>query len=595
MCGINLIVAKDSGIIENALTQMQQSLGNRGPDNQGQIIRQWSESTIGIGATRLQIVDQNSSSDQPFHSPDRNFTLLFNGEIYNYQDLKNKLLKRSISFTTASDTEVLLYWLMQYGATGINELDGMYSLIFINHQNEEWFAARDPMGIKPLHFFEGSSKVIYSSTSKSLIDSGVIPKELNEEAIPQYLSFGYVHQPETLYKGVRQLKPGEIRVYKGSTLVSSDIRKMPPTRRASLQEVLTDAIALQVVNQSPGLMLSGGIDSTLILALIGRELGNQHISGYTLYYTNHGKIIESDDFNFAKKACDLYGGTHVPVQVSETVLQRFPEYLRSIDQPVGDSGGFANWLVAEHASKHGRVLLNGAGADELFAGYNRHVAYRFYLKNRSKWWFSLLKAGKYAPVSGKGLNHLRKFSRAIDPSPAKTFQNMLTFDEFPYHNPDPGAWPANQALEMALQNDQTHYLVDDVLAITDSSSMAHGVEVRVPFLTNEVVAWAQGKTAEQHLSGGTKTFLKELLTELGGKAFVGRKKTGFGLPTNYWLGLKENQNLWSFLDSDSYLFYFVDRKKIVELLEAHKKGRQNNSLLLWSLLILQGWLDREFN
>ena len=600
MCGINVIVGRGDSITRDSLLSMQSCLVHRGPDHGHVFQDQWGSSMLMIGSNRLQVVDENPLSNQPFHSSDGRYCLVYNGEIYNYHDLKNQLLAKQYAFSTASDTEVLLYWLVEYGEAGIKELNGMFAFVFVDLQEQKVLFGRDRHGIKPLFYHEGKDILIISSEIQGIVASGLVKKKLNTAVIPHYLSYKYAPRPATFYKDILELEPGMCSIYLNTTPVSkSDFGIKSISDGNDLKTVLIDTLTRQFEGvEIPGLMLSGGVDSTLLLALLNKELGFSGLHTYTMAYSMGGKPLANDDTNFARKAAIQFMANHQEVSVDSDVLLRMPEFMSVMDQPIADSGAFATWLVAERAGKDSKVLLSGAGADEVFAGYNRHRAYHFYLKNHKKWWFNFLKQGRQLPQQGLGLNHLHKLVSAIDDDPSITYRKMLTFDVFKNPTDVAPIWPRDRTLvynlEQALLHDKTQYLVSDVLAITDRSSMRASVEVRVPYLDDVVVNYASQFSGTELLRHGRKWMLNNLLEDFGGSKFIKRKKTGFGLPTNYWFNDKSTDWLWSFMEKDAYLFDFVHKPLISRLLADHKRGARNNGLELWAVLILQQWLEKEF-
>ena len=600
MCGINVIVSQANQVTMSNLQQMQTSLKHRGPDHQDTFVHNLGESTIFIGSNRLQVIDQNPQSNQPFFSADGRYALAYNGEIYNYHDLKNKLLKLGFRFNTASDTEVLLYWLIEYGESGIGQLNGMFAFVFVDLEQHKLMVSRDRHGIKPLFYYNANNILIISSEINGIIASDLVARELNEAVIPHYLSFKYAPKPATFYKNILAYEPG-ITVSYDKHLRSNKLQhsKTDTILAADLKTALSDAVARQLAPLSvPAIMLSGGVDSTLLLALLKLELGHQEVDTYTMVCPMGDKYLAQEDMIFARKAAKQFHSNHHEVEVGIDSLTRMNEFMQIMDQPVADSGAFATWLVTEKAVKQHKVLFSGAGADEIFAGYNRHWAFNFYLHNRSKWWFGLLKQAGKLPQNSAGLNHLHKLSAAIDNDPSITYRNFLTFTAFTNADSSEPLWEPQTNieghLEQAILHDQLNYLVSDVLTITDRASMKNSLEIRVPFLDNEVVNYAAQFSKAKLLERGRKWMLGDLLSSYGGKNYVKRKKAGFGLPTSAWFRDKQTTYLWSFMDKDAYVFDFVHKPLISRLLTDHKSGKKNNSLELWSVLVLQQWLESAF-
>jgi asparagine synthase (glutamine-hydrolysing) len=518
--------------------------------------------------------------------------LAYNGEVYNYQDLRNQLLNKGHEFKTQSDTEVVLLWLKENGTKGLSAFKGMFALTFIDLGRKQVIIARDRHGIKPLFFYKADDKLIISSTINAIEACGLANLTINDKAISDYLSYRHVMGNYTFYQEAQSCDPGIATVY-NETLsgVNSVIETQSIEEDRDLKNILIDTISMVYeAPTSPGLMLSGGVDSTLLLAILNKELGISKVNTYTLGYGEDGK--------WAKKAAVQYDSRHHEVPVSMDALQRMDEFLKYTDQPIADHGAFATWLVAGEATKTSNVLLSGSGADELFAGYNRHRAFNYYLKNQRQALNIQSAINKLGLMSFLPKSAQQLF-KGLDTNPTTTYQNFLQNHGIENkENPDI-IWEAPKSLaenlEKAIEFDRSHYLVADVLAVTDNSMMQHSIEARIPYLYDDVLSFAGNIASQDKIKNNGKAPLKKILADYDGLKYTQRPKLGFGLPMADWLRDKRSFWLWEFLLKDSPVFKYVPKINIYQLLRLHQLGKTDNSMQLWSILVLEKWLKHFYS
>jgi len=589
MCGINIIISTTNFPEKEPLLAMQKATLNRGPDASEIFIYEKEGWHLGIGVNRLHVVDNNDQSNQPMISLCGNYVLAYNGEVYNYQDLKNQLISKGYQFKTPSDTEVVLYWLQEFGGVGLSAFKGMFALVFIDLRKKEVTIGRDRHGIKPLFYFQTAERLIISSSILAIESSGLANLSINNNAIDDYLAYRHVMGYHTFYTEVKSHEPGVITQYDERLLAKNIILKQPsPSTEVNLGNILIETTSLVVeAPASPGLMLSGGVDSTLILAIINKDLAIRGIDTYTL--------DTGEDSPWAKLASKQYESRHHEIPVSVDVLQRLDEFLFNTDQPIADHGAFAAWLVAEEANKNSNILLSGAGADELFGGYNRHRAYQYYLKHQH-----LVLAFKKVidKLNIKGLlpKGWQQFIKGVDQDPVSTYRKFLQNYAIKEITDDSKFWQSENIITNnligALDFDKRNYLVADVLAITDNALMQKSVEGRVPFLYDDVVNFANHISIEDKMKSRGKDPLKELLIKYNGLKYAKRTKQGFGLPLATWLRDKKSEWLWDFIHRDSPLFMYCSKTTVLQLLQQHRSGKTDNSMQLWSILVLEKWLSR---
>ncbi len=593
MCGISMILDFDGKARTEHLQQMMQAIKHRGPDASQHMEKPFGKGIVFLGSNRLQIIDKDNNSNQPFLSQDGRYALIFNGEIYNYENLRNELLTSGVQFKTRSDTEVLLYWLIKRGKDGIQQLNGMFAFVFINFESCEILIARDPFGIKPLFIHQTTNHLIVSSEIQGILSTGLVDKQLNEDAIPHYLAYKYAPRPRTFFKDIEEVMSGTIwEIDKNGKSEKSLLPEQTQEERRDIKQLLIDSVVQQYAkNNNTGIMLSGGVDSTLLLAILNKELGYRNIPVFSVASKGKNRF-DTKDGSFAVKAAKLYQAEYNEIGMDENSLEDIDNYIETLSQPIADSGGYLTWLIAQKAVGKSMVLLSGAGADELFGGYNRHKAFYNYLKYRDKPWFPLLKqGGKLSGFSNK-MNQLKKLASSIEDDPSTTFNNFIQSDSFRITNK---LWenhlPNDEHFRKALNHDKQNYLGADVLAITDHASMQHSIETRVPYLDSQLVRAARDIRDNQLLKNGSKWMFKEQLSNYGGKAFAMRKKQGLGLPMNSWL--KEEKH-WFFNSKEQLIHEFIPQKKITELRKLHVKGKENLTQELWRILLLHKWLSLNF-
>jgi len=617
VCGINLFVDKRNNPDETIIRRMNISIRHRGPDASRFGRYSHAGNAIFIGNNRLKIVDKSDEANQPFISSDGRYCLSFNGEIYNYRELRKKL-DHKYQFRTGSDSEVLLYHLIEYGPAGLPDLNGMFAFILYDSLTGIITAARDRHGIKPLYYAAGENFLLLSSEIKGILSSGLILKEFNHLQLEHYLKYKYAKRPETFYKNIFELEPGHMIHADADSL---EIKKWLPeipvlhdiTRSSSLilhvKSLLLKAVERQLESDvSNGIFLSGGVDSTLLLAMI-HKLGISDFPSFSIVNTAEDKDFGTNDYLHARKAAALYQSDHHEIVIDSTILFRMDDLIRQMDQPIGDSALLLTWLLSEAAAQEVRVAISGAGADEWFAGYNRHWAYKKYLDYFYQHDSLISFSGFLSQVIPDGFAHpLRKqarlwnkFATEIRKDPVVTYDNFssvyypegLILSEHKHTNVTLDQ--KENLLERALDKDRHEYLVSDILMLTDKTSMLKSLEVRVPYLDNELTAFLDTLSPKLLLQNGRKWILKELLQNMGGKEFAQRSKEGFGMPVGKWIRQPENSFLLKPLrNKNSLVYHYISFEKTEILLAEHFSERRDHSTAIWSLIVLTNWMQKEF-
>jgi len=615
MCGINLFVDKRNQSDDSVIRKMNAATQHRGPDANrfGKYI--YFQNAIFIGNNRLKIIDTSDEANQPFISPDGRYCLSFNGEIYNYKELRKQLSLKYL-FRTDSDSEVLLYHLIEYGKKGLNTLNGMFAFILFDSHTGELLIARDEHGIKPVYYYSDDDFLIVSSEMKGIFSSGHVKKEFNDSQMAHYLRYKYAERPNTFYKNIYELEPGcFIETTPDSFIIKKWKEEIVHTQKgltkgkliSDVKELLLKSVERQLYSDvSNGIFLSGGVDSTLLLALID-ELGVKNFPSFSVVNSKEDSGFGTDDYLYARKASQCYNSEYNELSISSDVLSKLDELIVSIDQPIGDSAILLTKLVSEFASQKVKVALSGAGADEWFGGYNRHLAYKKYLSylHRNNLLIHLLNAtGNFIPdgkdvVWRKYIRLWNRFTTEIHIDPVRTFDNF-TGQFSPFFTAPKKAifkyeYSSENFLSEALNKDRKNYLSSDILALTDKMSMLSSLEVRVPYLDNDLTNYLSTVPSYMLLKNGRKWVLKDLLKSMGGEAFVERQKEGFGIPIGKWIkDEKYRYILDGVLNAKNIIYNYIDFNAIKEMVDEHISGKKDYSTTIWSLIVLDKWVQKEF-
>lgn len=615
MCGINLIVDKYKNLDNTPIRQMNMATQHRGPDGSFYNILTLSASQVFLGHNRLKVIDLNDHSNQPFFSPDQQYILLFNGEIYNYKSLKAQL-QPPYSFRTTSDTEVLLYWLIEKGIQGLKTLEGMFALVFIDLAKQTILLARDQFFIKPLYYYHDDRYLIVSSELKGLLASGLVHKQLNTAQITWYLTCKFAQPPQTFYQNIYNLQTPlqyHLRAKKINTLPAiKQVRQQAfVSDNESIEELLIQSVRAQLAADVPiGIFLSGGVDSTLLLS-IAKALGIRHFPSFSITNASAEEAFGTRDYHFARLAAKQYESEHLEYTVQASDLGNISSWVKNMDQPIGDGAALLTFLLAQKSSQYIKVALSGAGADELFAGYNRHWAFYQYLKN-----YSLLTRSQrftrfvsrqftdgFAHPWRKKFRLIQKFFHQIDKNPVTTFNNFTRLYNIPINSPLPTAQATDDMpyktsedwLQWCLTHDQQNYLANDVLALTDAMSMQHGLEVRVPYLSQLLASRLASYPATALLAEGKKSLLKRWLRKRSGDSYTQRPKEGFGMPFGGWLQQRQLPQILEYIQQSKLPVYeWVNYDKFQKIISLHQHKKRDFSSEIWSVVVLSYWLDQHF-
>jgi asparagine synthase (glutamine-hydrolysing) len=592
MCGIHVLINADLDG-QKAIEAMMNATLHRGPDHSG--FSKISDSVFFSG-NRLKILDLSNASNQPLWNKDLDAVLIWNGALYNYQDLRNDLLDLGCEFKGSSDSEVLLNWLKYFGTERINNLKGMFAFAFADLKKKQIIISRDISGEKPLYFLQKDKTWYFSSETKGILAGYEHQLPINSQQFLPYFYYRHSFPDSSFYQQIHQVLPGDVMVLDLSGKLLNKGKIAIPhlkTNRLSqtvFEETLKDAVLKNFNAERPvGMVLSGGADSSLLYSLWYEETG-QPLNTFTVALEKKYQSKYSDPY-FAKYLGKRYPSFHHEILVSQSDLRdNWPEYIQSMDQPIGDSAGFLTWIVAKTAKEKVKVLISGAGADELFGGYNRHRAFMYYLKNPKLYQF----------LKAFGPNFLfpdpwKKMLQSIHEDPDLTFIQMAALQPIPNQFlEDFQKWyPQNQSpIKNALEWDRSFYLVNDILKIHDNACMAHGIEGRSPYLDLDLLSMVQDQSDLDNMIG--KKFIKKALLQKGLGKIANRKKLGFGLPLLEWFEEKDFR-IWVFEPiREMEKTWGPDFPPEMRKLAANpEKSEKRHFLQLWNLFILASWLKNK--
>lgn len=602
MCGICGIVGEVSGR-EETLERMMRSIEHRGPDGGESYVSK----EAALGFRRLSIIDLDTGM-QPMFNEDGRRALVFNGEIYNYRILREMLVQKGHVFKTLSDSEVILHGYEEFGADILFKLRGMFGFAVWDEGKKELFAARDFFGIKPFYYAVIGNNLVFASEIKSILEYPEYKRRMNEEALEQYLSFQYSVLPETFFKGIFKLMPGHYLTYKNCILKVTRYFEpsLRPENRKSFEEevmevrhILKQSVARHLVSDvDVGSFLSGGVDSGLVAAM------SKCRQTFTVGFEGEGALY--DETSCAKGLSDRLGTENYSKVIKKDEFGKaFPEVMYYMDEPSGDASAVALYLLAKEASRKVKVVLSGEGADEVFGGYNIYLEPGML---RYVGWmpFGLRKAiallAEKLPRGVKGRGYLM---RAACPVNERYIGNAYVFreeekcrllkrnglgDPAELLREDYDAAGFLSEPEQMQFVDLKHWLPGDILQKADKMSMAHSLELRVPFLDRDVFEVARRIPREMKVRRHTtKYILREAALDSLPKSVSSKKKLGFPIPIRNWISEEDwyDEIRDVFLGEASSEYFHTGY--LLELLERHRAGEEDNSRKIWTVYAFLVW------
>jgi asparagine synthase (glutamine-hydrolysing) len=618
MCGIaGFVIAPGCAVESGILQNMTSALEHRGPDDSGYFAAMTNDGySVGLGNRRLSIIDL-PGGHQPIGNEDGRIQVVFNGEIYNFEELRRVLADHGHHFATRSDTEVIVHAYEQYGEACVEKLDGMFAFALWDSRCDTLLLARDRFGKKPLFIYSHGDSVLFASEIKSLLCHPSVAAQPDLEAIRDYLIYRYVPGPSTLYAGIRKQPPGSLLIWnRGKT--RQERFYTPPDRNARdsngvpfsdvvtvFGKVLGEAVRKRMISDVPfGAFLSGGIDSSTIVALMSRH-SSLPIRTFSVGFSDPGY----SELQHARVVARQFRTDHHELIVSEQdVIDLLPHLVGCRDAPISEPSDVPIYLLAREARRHVKMVLTGEGSDEILGGYPKHVCERFVrpyqrlprafrtlllepLVNALPYRFRKAKTAVRALGLEVWDERMPAWFGAMSPSACDRLLRQPRETALQPRGGHLDSHPRNTALRRILYFDQTSWLPDNLLERGDGMTMAASLEARMPFLDAKLVAFVSGLPDRFRVRGfTTKWILRRTMKGLLPASTLQRTKVGFRVPVNVWFRGPMKDYLCDQLGSSSSRtrqYYRVDQ--LDRLMTEHLSGRQNHEKLLWTLLNLEVW------
>jgi asparagine synthase (glutamine-hydrolysing) len=620
MCGIagKLYFDWEHPVTRQELTLMEKTLVHRGPDG-GDV---WVKGNVGLAHRRLAIIDLSTAASQPMSNEDGSVWITFNGEIYNFQELRKELEGRGRIFRTHSDTEVIIHAYEEYGRGCLDRLRGMFAFAIWDGRTRTLFLARDRVGKKPLFYFLGHDRFLFASEIKALLIDNAVSRQPDPVAIDHFLALGYVPGPRTAFLGIQKLPPAHWLEVRDGQVESGCYWKLryTPKRQLSMKDAvaelqwrLAEAVRLRLVSDVPlGAFLSGGVDSSAVVIHMAEAM-NRSVRTFSVGFG----AATFDERPFARQVAERYGTDHTELLVDAPVTDILRRLVWHYDEPFGDSSAVASYAIAELTRQHVTVVLNGDGADEIFAGYDWYKMDRLVQRGEGiplgmrRWFAELMRR---FPANWKKRGLLWKIARlaevlALPPSRryaqwvehfAPQARERIYTDVFreAVKESDPDTLftslfarsEAEEWLDTVLDADVNLYLVDDLLVKMDRATMAHSLEARSPFLDHELMEFVASLPANfKQAWGQKKRILKASLRGRMPDALLDRPKMGFSVPLAKWFQEDLREMAYDVLLSAHARHRGYFKPEIVTQLLQEHAVEANYSTQLWDLLMLELW------
>lgn len=612
MCGILGIASKHPQEDREWLSRGGLALTHRGPDDSGEW---WSvDKRVGLAHRRLSIVDLTSAAQQPMHDQRNDLHIVFNGEIYNFLQLRSELEYKGHHFRTHSDTEIIISAYLEWGTGCLQRFNGMFALALYDGRKKILFIARDRAGEKPVFYHLSSGIIRFGSELKALLKDHRLVRQISPAALNAYLGMGYAPHDLCLLSGFSKLPPAHALIFNLDTGNSKIWRywDMPALGSSiedqddsvlieELEALLEDSVRMQMMADVPvGVLLSGGVDSSLIVAMASRI--NKNVNTFTVGFPGYAKLDETEH---ARLIAKYFGTKHVELMADNVTADILFMLAKQFDEPIVDSSMIPTFLVSNLVRNHCKVALGGDGGDELFGGYNHYSRLLFMKKNLS-WMPVFLKKGmgyfaeNVLPIGFKGRNWLLGFSADLNsglPLISSYFDDkyrkvlfkkdfdMPAMNQFFLNN---CLVKNSDLLQRAMRTDFKNYLAEDILVKVDRASMINSLEIRSPFLDLNIInfAFSRVPSHEKVTIHQKKILLKKLASRLLPKEFDNQRKQGFSVPLGDWLKSGSFCNLFKDVLLDKNCIF--DPVLIGRLLDAQSSGRANSERL-FSLVMLELW------
>jgi len=595
---------------------MTKSIAHRGPDDEGYFL----DGPLGFGFRRLSIIDL-SGGHQPMSDREESVWVIFNGEIYNFPELKRELQSHGHEFRTNSDTEIIIHGYKQWGDEVLNHLNGMFGLAIWDVRRKRLVLARDPFGIKLIYYRIDGSKLYFGSEMRPI--RAVMPgkAEIDTTSLSLFLRYRFTPAPYTIVKGVRKLAPGtKLIVQNGTCEISRWYRfkpepfkpaRSPDEAREELLSIYKSAIRRQLISDVPvGLLLSGGIDSGLLLALM-----NLNGSSWPTYAVGYGSSFDDDELGDAAETARVLGSKHTSVTIAQSTFEEaLPKIVAALEEPIAASSIVPMYFVCQRARQDVKVALVGQGPDELFGGYPRHLGVRY-----SAFWAGLpgwmrtpisstigalprnetLKRGVYSLATP---DRMRRYQQVLSLLPGEQVEGLFQDGVLAPNSGDAILDCWSELTGLMSETDELgglqflevrSTLPDELLMYADKLSMAHGLELRVPFVDKEIVEYVERLPANFKVRNGSRKWLhRQVCSSFLPESILRRPKRGFAsnVVDDWFRGVIDNEMADTLCDPNSKIYQYLRASSVRELFDLHVSGRQDNHKILFSLVLFEEWL-----
>lgn len=621
MCGICGYYTIEKKVEKNVLVEMTNTLIHRGPDDCGY----YKNEKVGLGHRRLSIIDL-VTGQQPISNEDNSVVIVYNGEFYNFKDYIDYLKNKGHKFKTHTDTEVLLHLYEEFGPAVLEKMRGNFAFAIWDEKKNNLFIARDRLGQKPLFYTIHNGQFVFASELKSILKFPDIKKDIDYQAVDYYLTYQYIPAPLTVYKNIYKLMPSEYIIVKNSKIIEKKIYWELPSKcdnnikyydaKERLRELLFESVKLRLVSDVPiGSFLSGGVDSSIITAIMAKTAGKQ-IKTFSIGF-------DEDDYNelpFAKSVAKMYNTEHREFIVKPDAINLVESLAYYYNEPYADSSALPTYYLSKMTSKYVKVALNGDAGDEMFCGYYRYAAMRFYeMINNVPSGKSLCKIlSNIIPASGfnnRRIIQIRKFLQTLTKKDISLYKDLVSyFDDFSkngiysddfknkidsnagynFINNVFQSFNETESLTQKIMfTDQLTYLPNDLCVKVDIASMMCGLECRAPILDHKVVEFVNALPIKYKLKGFNKKHIFiDTFKDLMPVEITNRKKQGFGVPLFHWF---RNELKDFAYDNILNAFYIKNgwfkKSKVKSILDNHVSKKENNAFKIWSLLMLALWYN----
>jgi len=613
MCGIAGIVGEAGGVDSAKIHRMCEAIVHRGPDDEGIFV----EDGAGLGMRRLSIIDL-AGGHQPIFNEDRTIWIVFNGEIYNFQQLREELEGRGHRFRTHCDTEAIVHLYEDFGADCVHKLRGMFAFAIYDKPRRKLLLVRDRLGIKPLHYALHRNQLLFASEMKSILAVAPELAETDSEALLQYFYFGYIPDPSTAFPSIKKLPPGHLLEFDGQVRVKQywDLPRYashaPASEEECLEEMehrLEEAVRIRLIADVPlGAMLSGGTDSSTVVALMSRA-STGPVKTFSIGF-KHADFNEAD---YARMVAEKFHTDHYELILDPNILETVETLTQTLEEPFGDSSMLPTYFISCLARKHVTVALSGDGGDEAFAGYER---YWVHLHHRSHDWIPQWAGRMYRKyvhgwvpngIPGRSMAYsislpwneryaegvsLKPFQRQMGLLAPEFVASQAQKDPLQLFRDYLDRAPARDPLSRVLYLDSKTYLPGDILTKVDRMSMLTSLEARVPILDHKFLEWVTALPPEWKMRKGESKYIFRKLAERVGvpHEVLYRKKQGFALPLVHWMRAELKELILNvLLEPRTLQRGYLNPRGVKQLLSEHFEGRRDHSPRIWRLLMFELW------